>query len=185
MRQIGSDPVSGGDLGEFFANQGQSLLRFAYLLTAGQRAEAEDLVQTVLARLMARGLEDLDDPLAYARRGIVNEHRSLGRHAAVVRKVLPRLATERDGEAGVETEDRLTVLDALSALTDRERAVIVLRYYEDLPDLEIASIVGCSRPTVRSLTHRAMPKLQARLSETYGPSGACASDSPERSGHDD
>lgn len=175
----------GGDLGEFFARHGQALLRFAFLLTGGRGDQAEDLVHTVLARLVARGLDDLDDPLSYARRGIVNEHRSLGRHAAVQRRVLPRLAAERDaGQGSAESDDRLTVLEALGALTDRERAVVVLRYYEDLPDPEIAAIVGCSRPTVRSLVHRAVPKLRARLGETYGPSGA-VSDRPGRGDGDD
>ena len=57
----------------------------------------------------------------------------------------------------------MAVFAALRELGDRERAAIVLRYYEDLPDQRIAEALGCSRATVRSLVHRAMPKLRARL----------------------
>lgn len=156
------------DLGSFVGDHGQALLRFAFLLTGGNAAEAEDLLQTVLARLAGRGLGGLDDPLAYARRAIVNEQHSLGRRLALHRRTLPRLVQDEAVQpAAAVADDRLTVLRALAGLTERERAVVVLRYYEDLPDEAIADAIGCSRPTVRSLVHRALPKLRAELGDTY------------------
>ena len=189
VRQIGTDPTSSDvddDLGAFFAEHGQRLLTFAFLLTGGQAAQAEDLVHNMLARLVARGLQGLDSPVSYARRGIVNEYRSIARHSAVQRRGLLRLAAgAQAGTATGGTEDRLAVLGALDVLTDRERAAVVLRYYEDLPDEDIAAIVGCSRPTVRSLVHRAMPKLRTALGETYGRRGEDASGSSQKGDRDD
>jgi RNA polymerase sigma factor (sigma-70 family) len=114
-----------------------------------------------------RGLDDLDNPAAYARTSIVNAHRSTLRRASLHRRAVPRLDA-RVATAPGRSDDRLTLLSALRQLSDRERAVVVLRYLEDLDDEAIAAILGCSRPTVRSLAHRAMPKLRAELSETYG-----------------
>lgn len=158
-----------GALDAFVSDRGQALLRFAFLLTGGRAAEAEDLVQTVLTRLVDRGLGGLDDPLAYARRGILNEQRSLARHSEVQRRTHPRLV-EPDAGSTPGPEERMTVFAALRELGERERAAVVLRYYEDLPDQQIAEALGCSRATVRSLVHRALPKLRARLDdEAAGP----------------
>lgn len=170
MRQIDTDPASDRDLGDelerFVDVNGQALLTFAYLLTGGRGAAAEDLVQTVVLRLVSRGLAGLDDPLAYARRGLVNEHRDQLRRGRVHRLAVPRIATtESTTPVGTPTEDRLAVLSALDTLTERERAAVVLRYYEDLPDPQIAEVLGCSRTTVRSLIHRATPKLRLALSD--------------------
>lgn len=60
------------------------------------------------------------------------------------------------------------MLAALEALSERERIAVVLRYYEDLPDEEIAAVLDCSRSTVRSLVHRALPTLREHLRGTYG-----------------
>ena len=153
-------------LAQFCAEHGQPLLRFAYLLTGGRAADAEDLVQSALAGLAARGLSGLDSPAAYVRRSIINEHRSAGRHATVERRVHPRLV---EPSPPVPTpEDRFAVLSALDTLTERERAAVVLRYYEDLPDEQIAATLGCRRATVRSLIHRAMPKLRRLLDDGDG-----------------
>ncbi len=154
------------EVATFAAAHGDALLRFAYLLTGGDDAEAEDLVYSVLARLVERGLEGLIDPGAYARTSIVNAHRSALRSRSVQRRALPRLRLATESSAS-GSDDRLTLLSALADLSVRERAVVVLRYYEDLDDQAIADVVGCSRATVRSLAHRAMPKLRARLAATY------------------
>jgi RNA polymerase sigma factor (sigma-70 family) len=163
----------GRAVGDFVGAHGQSLLRFAFLLTGGRGAQAEDLVQAVLARLVERGLDGLDNPLAYTRRAIVNEQRSAARRAAAEDRRLRHVAGA-DVADGPVTVDRQTMFTALKTLNERERAVIVLRYYVDLPDTEIGDIVGCSRATVRSLVHRALPKLKARLGETYRPPGPAA-----------
>jgi RNA polymerase sigma-70 factor (sigma-E family) len=160
----------GDAVGQFVAAHGQSLLRFAFLLTAGRAVEAEDLVQAVLTRLVERGLEGLENPLAYARRAVVNEHRSTARRRATEERHVARIA-DRDVVDDPVVSDRLALLDALRALNEKERAVVVLRYYVDLPDSEIGEAVGCSRATVRSLVRRALAKLRARLGETEGPSG--------------
>lgn len=175
VRAIGTDDVvSGPDvcdaLTSFVSAHGQKLTKFAYLLTGGNGPQAEDLVQAVLARLVARGLERLDDPEAYVRRGIINEHHSAGRRRQVHFLAAPKIARpDATPEPSHGTEDRLTVLGALRVLSDRERAAVLLRYYEDLPDADIGAALGCSRPTVRSLIHRAMPKLKAELGATYPP----------------
>ena len=169
MKQIEESRTADSGMDDFAAAHGQALLVFAFLLTGGDRGQAEDLVQTVLARLVERGLHDLDNPRAYARRSIVNEYATLGRRASAQQRVLTRWSGgARDRAPASDLEDRLAVLDTLQVLTERERAVVVLRYYEDLPDEEIAEVVGCSRSTVRSLVHRAMPKLRAGLGATYG-----------------
>lgn len=154
-----------------FADQhGPALLRLAYLLCAGQTADAEDLVQAVLARLAARGLHHLDQPLAYARRAVVNEHRDQLRRTRAQRDVAPRIATHDTSTPPAHgIEDRLAILAALGVLSPRERSAVVLRYYEDLPDQQTADILGCSPATVRSLLHRATPKLRAALADTYSP----------------
>ena len=158
-------------LDDFVHAHGQALLRFAFLLTGGRAAEAEDLVQTVLLRLTARGIDDLDDPTTYARRAILNERRSVGRRASSYLRLVPRLAPADTHYTTPAIDDRMAIFEALRVLSVRERAVVVLRYYEDLSDIEIADVLGCSRATVRSLAHRATPKLQGALAPTYPPRG--------------
>lgn len=165
---MGADAGPLRDVGVFAEAAGPALMRLAYLLTGGQAPESEDLVHTVLLRLVDRGIDELKDPYAYARRALVNEHRSRGRRNQVHQRALPRLVPlDEPGDSMAQSEDRLSVLDALTSLSDRERAAIVLRYYQDLPDAEIASILRCTRSTVRSLIHRAMPKLKVRLGDAY------------------
>ncbi|WP_344067517.1 sigma-70 family RNA polymerase sigma factor [Nostocoides vanveenii] len=158
---MNADP---GRVAEFARANGQALLRFAYLLTGGRGAEAEDLVQGVLATLVERGLNGIADPLAYARRAVVNAHRSQARRGIAERAALPRLV-ERDPGPDRRSEDRAVILPALEALSPDERAVVILRYYADLPDEEIAAVLGCARATVRSHAHRAMTKLRRELGE--------------------
>ncbi len=157
-----SAPPHEGELAEFAAQQGGGLLRFAYLLT-GARAPAEDLVQTVLLQLTRRGITDLADPGTYARRCIMNLHRSLGRRAAAQLRALRRVPDPMPSTADVELRD--AVRRALVELTPRQRAAVVLRYYEDRADDEIAEILGCAQATVRSLVARALPKLRPHLEE--------------------
>lgn len=139
-------------------------MRFAYLLT-GEAHAAEDLVQTVLERLSRRGIADLDDPASYARRSLVNLHRTIGRRAATYLRIVRRLpAPEAPASPDVELRD--AVRRALGTLSPRQRAAVVLRFYEDRPDEEIAEILGCERATVRSLVARALPKLRPYLEES-------------------
>lgn len=169
VSSIEADDVPTGDeLTAFVAGHGQALTRFAYLLTGGDGPAAEDLVQTVLLRLVDRGLTGLNDPLAYARRSLVNENRDQVRRQHTRRLAQPLLQPIPPTAPAAAADDRLAVLTALSTLTVRERSAVVLRYYEDLADDDIAHVLGCSRNTVRSLIHRATPKLQQALAGTFG-----------------
>ena len=135
------------------------LLRFGRALTGSPEAGA-DLVQDALERtLMAWGrLESRDEPEGYVRRIMVN------RNISVWRKHRREHVTAEVRDAGIE--DRRfdhDMLHALSALPPRQRAVIVLRYYEDQSEADIARILGCSVGTVKSQASKALAKLRASV----------------------
>ena len=96
------------------------------------------------------------DPLPYLRTAVVNGCRSLGR-----RQVLERARRPRPPDPAELGADELW--DALAALTDRQRAAVVLRFWCDLPDAEIATALGCREPTVRTSLHRALAKLRKEI----------------------
>ena len=152
-------------LTRFVDEQGAALQRFAWLLTRDPE-RAADLTQTVLLRLARRGVADLDDPVVYARRALVNEHRSQGRTTGARVRALTRLGTPAVPHApdpAQATGDRDAIWRALEGLTERQRAAVVLRYYEDLPDERIGEVLGCRPATVRSLVARSMPVLREAL----------------------
>ena len=141
-----------------------SLHRTARLLTHDPHA-AQDLVQTTLAKLYVAWdrLDDREHVDAYARRILVNEHRSTWRRAWKQREVsteLPpdrgRPATEYDGQGDA-------VWRFVCTLPPRQRAVIVLRYYEDLTEVETADLLGISVGTVKSQAHRALAALRSQV----------------------
>ncbi|WP_141578957.1 SigE family RNA polymerase sigma factor [Actinomadura sp. WMMA1423] len=142
--------------GAFVAARSSRLIRTAYVLTGDQHA-AEDLLQNALAKTAARWRHVSDNPEAYVRRAMYNEQvsrwRWRGREAVVAE---PPDHPSR----GPDVDLRLTLERALLALPPRKRAVLVLRYYEDLPEREVAEIMGCSVGTVRSQTHRAIARLR-------------------------
>ncbi|MEU8255472.1 SigE family RNA polymerase sigma factor [Micromonospora inaquosa] len=141
-----------------------ALVRLARLLTADEH-RAEDLVQDVLAQAYARWgrIARTDRPDAYVRRMLVNAHKSWWRRRSsreiVVAAVLDEAGTV-DEAAGVAERDALWRL--VCALPERQRTVIVLRYYEDLDDASIAEIVDCSLGTVRTHAKRALAALRQR-----------------------
>ena len=148
-------------LSELVSAHGLELVRFGYLI-CGDRNRAEDLVQDVLLAMHRRFGSTLpvDDPLAYARRAIVNANVSWSRRP--VRREVP---SERlpEGATGLSApDDQLWQL--LSTLGQRQRSVLVLRYYLGYPDADIAEALGCRRATVRSLAARALAELRERLS---------------------
>lgn len=136
--------------------------RLAYLLT-GDRALAEDLVQDAFVSVAGR-LGHLRAPEAfypYLRRTLVNMSKNHFRHRAVERAYLAR--AERDPpmdvlEAGVVATESMR--RALLALPPRQRAALVLRYYEDLPEDQIAEILRCRPGTARSLVSRGVAALR-------------------------
>jgi DNA-directed RNA polymerase specialized sigma24 family protein len=131
----------------------RELLRVAYVLT-GSGAAAEDVVHDVFCRVGPR-IAQLDNPVAYLRVAVVNQCRSIHRRTARA----PRLATPEPVLDG-----RLVELqDALRGLNERRRTAIVLRYLCDLPDDEIADLIGCRPGTVRTLIHRGLADLRAAI----------------------
>ena len=147
----------------FVVSRWRSLAHTAYLLT-GDFHEAEDLVQTTLARVYPRWRRIRQESAEqYVRRALVNNNRTRFRRRRVVQLLLPHLPdsslVERDG-AGGPGEERDALLRALADLPQRPRAVVVLRYWDDLPAEEVAATLGCSVGTVKSQASRALAKLR-------------------------
>jgi RNA polymerase sigma factor (sigma-70 family) len=132
----------------------------ATLLT-GDQAAGEDLVHDVFLRCRDR-LEGMDDrdTYAYLRRSLVNAWRNRLRHGGVEARAIPRLIGRGSSEPTPEVDAREALWRAIERLPDRQRAVLVLRYYEDLSDAEIARLLGCTRVTVRTQAKRALEKLR-------------------------
>jgi RNA polymerase sigma-70 factor (sigma-E family) len=164
----------GGGVDEGFAayvrGRGDHHLRVAVLLTGDWHA-AEDLVQASLVKLYRAWprLDTRTDPDAYLRRIMVNTHRSWWR--ARWRRELPA-AQLPEGMSGDDIADRQAVgalvRQALAGLPRQQRAVLVLRYCEDLPEAEVAEILGCSVGTVKTHAHRGMAALRERLGGEFG-----------------
>lgn len=151
-----------GRLADTYRRYGPDAVRLAYLMT-GDRALAEDLAQEAFARTAARlaFLREPDATWQYLRRSVVNLAKNHYRHRDVERAWL---ATQdpRVTHAHVE-EDAVAHVAMRRALLDlpaRQRAALVLRYYEDLPEDEIAQILGCRPGTVRSLVSRGTAALR-------------------------
>jgi RNA polymerase sigma-70 factor (sigma-E family) len=139
------------------------LLRTAYLLT-GTRHAAEDLVQTCLLRAMRRW-DRIDDPLAYLRRAMANQRTSLWRRIRGAEVLAATPPDRASADASDAVAVRQSLLDALIRLPYRTRAVLVLRYWEDLSEADTAAVLGCSIGTVKSQASRGL----ARLRETLDP----------------
>lgn len=155
-------PLSGVSLTDFARANGRSLTRFAYLI-CGDRGAAEDLVQDSYVALYRRFGEVIPvaAPVAYARRAIVNAHISAGRRSVRRRTVLgvvPDIAVHDDD---LDRGEQDALWHAMSRLPTRQRAVLVLRYYLDLADADIAVMLGCREGTVRSLAARSFALLRA------------------------
>ena len=151
---------------EFQAARGQALFRYAYLLT-GNAEDAQDLVQDAMVSLLGRSRSDIADPNGYVRRMITNAWISQGRRRTRFNRLRPRLvADDRTSDDGDVTADRDLIWRMLGRLGERQRAAIVLRYYEDLSDAEVADALGCAVGTVRSLVSRGLAAMRADL-ETH------------------
>ncbi|MEO3817520.1 SigE family RNA polymerase sigma factor [Plantactinospora sp. B24E8] len=150
------------DFESFFRGRAPALLRTAYLLT-GDRHLAEDLVQDTLARTFRtwRRLADGGNPEAYARRVMYHLQVSVWRRRRVV-ETMPGELPERGNHSdhAHEAVERLALRRALQALPVRQRAVIILRYFEDHSEAETADILNCRIGTVKSHTARALAKLR-------------------------
>jgi RNA polymerase sigma-70 factor (sigma-E family) len=145
------------------ARQG-ALARTAYLLTGSQHA-ADDLVQATLTKLYLAWdrISDRQHIDAYARRALVNEHRSTWRRASRHLEVLAGTPPDRGHLPTAYDGEREAVWTFVQGLPPRQRAVIVLRYYEDLSEAEIADLLGISTGTVKSQASRALASLRDRV----------------------
>jgi RNA polymerase sigma-70 factor (sigma-E family) len=163
------DPEIRQDFSAFVASRSGALFRSAMALT-GHRQQAEDLLQTALARSV-RHWERIRDgqPEAYVRTVMYRQYmtwwrRGHGRERPT--ELLPEVPTA-DLTSRVELSMALT--EALRRLAPKHRAVLVLRYLEDLPNEEIAEILGCTPSTVRSQTVRALERLRRLCPDLAGP----------------
>jgi RNA polymerase sigma-70 factor (sigma-E family) len=155
--------VDRGSFDDFVATRSTRLLRTAYLLTH-DRALAEDLVQTSLAKAwFAWGRID-GQPDAYVRRVMVNTYSSWWRRRWNGEEATAELPERGAGTRGRtedgRVDDRTDLWRALDRLPKRQRAVVVLRFYEDLSEIETAEILQCSVGTVKSQASRALAKLR-------------------------
>jgi RNA polymerase sigma-70 factor (sigma-E family) len=156
----------------FVATASPRLLRLATVLT-GNRSDGEDLLQMAFLRVYRRW-EDVslstDDPTAYMRRVLVNLHvdeqRRGGRRIKALRVLVPRSRGDVDDPADVVT-GHIGALAMVQELPPRQRAVVVLRYFEDLSEKDVAELLGCALGTVKNLHHQAMQKLR----HTHTPAG--------------
>jgi len=147
----------------FVRQHSTALLRSAFLL-AGNRVDAEELVQDTLVRLYPNWarVQAAEVPLAYVRRSLTNNFLNARRRRSAGDLLFaepPEQAYEHD--LGTQLSDRQMVRRLLDGLPARQRAVLVLRFFEDLEDAEIASIIGCRRGTVRSIVSRGLQQLRA------------------------
>lgn len=149
------------DFEQFVAARSAALLRTAYLLT-GSSVDAEDLVQRALVKAVP-AWPRVQDPEAYVRRILVRENisRWRGRRWREVTVDQVPEVPEVPTELGASTEDRIVLTQALARLAPRQRAVIVLRYFEDLTEAQTADLLGISVGTVKSQHRDAISRLRA------------------------
>jgi RNA polymerase sigma-70 factor (sigma-E family) len=163
----GSEPIS---FDAFVESRGRALLRFAYVLS-GDAHLAEDLVQEVLARMHRRWdrITAMYHAEAYVRTAIARQFLSWRRRRSAGETILaevPEPAACAEPQQQVLARDQMWRL--LAGLPRAQRAVLVLRFYCDLPDDEIAALLGCGESTVRSQAARALARMRTRMAEEGG-----------------
>jgi RNA polymerase sigma-70 factor (sigma-E family) len=159
------DSAAREEFRDYVVGASPSLLRVAYLMT-GNRSDAEDLVQTALAKtyLAWPRIREREAVDGYVRRVMLNTRTSWWRRtrhlptAELDESARTQQPTARDATADVDLHDALWT--ALAGLSHRQRAAVVLRYYEDLSEPETAALLGVSVGTVKSTVSRALSKLR-------------------------
>jgi RNA polymerase sigma-70 factor (sigma-E family) len=153
---------------ELYTAQYVGLVRLAALLLH-DTAAAEDVVQDAFVAMHGawRRLRDEDKALAYLRQSVVNRSRSRLRHLTVARRIsTPADPDVQSAEAGAMTQlERARVSTALRRLPLRQREALVLRYYADLSEAQIAAAMGCSAGTVKSHASRGLAALRTHLEQ--------------------
>lgn len=155
--RVQPNPPSG--FPEFVAAEADGLLRAAWALT-GDWHRAQDLVQTVLAGVWQRWSR-VDEPAAYTRRMLYTTYISWWRRRWRGETPTQELSDSPDNDTADATVLRLAVRARLAQLTRRQRAVVVLRFFEDLAPADVAEVLGCSEGAVKSHTARALAVLRA------------------------
>jgi RNA polymerase sigma-70 factor (sigma-E family) len=155
------------DFEQWVTQKADALLRFAYVLT-GDKALAEDAVQDALTTACSRWgrVSKADDPEAYVKRMVVNAHiswwRRFRRREAPVEDPVRTAPAAPDGTAARAESEAIWALCA--TLPDKQRAAVVLRFYEELSYAEIGVLLHCAEATARSHVHRALAALKTTLS---------------------
>jgi RNA polymerase sigma-70 factor (sigma-E family) len=169
---------------DFVRARSSSLLRTAFLLTGQNQAEAEDLLQIALERAYRhwRRISGLEQPELYVRRVLVNasadRRRRLARRPELPLPAVPEGPVTSDPVAAVADRDFL--LRALAKLPPRQRAVLVLRYFDDMSESQTAQMLGCSLSTVKTQSARGLARLREVTEQFSGrrpePAGEVAAD---------
>ncbi|MGE5135378.1 MAG: SigE family RNA polymerase sigma factor [Gemmatimonadota bacterium] len=153
---------------EIYGTHYRSLVRLAMLLVRDV-ATAEEVVQDSFVAMHGawRRLRDNEKALSYLRQSVVNRARSVLRHRVVVDRNAPKPAPDMPSaeHGALALLERSQVIDALRGLPARQREALVLRYYLDLPEAQIASTMGISKGAVKSHTARAIASLRAVLEQ--------------------
>lgn len=165
-----SSPPSDEQFTELVHAAWPSLYRTAYLLL-GDPAEAEDLVQTALAKTYAHWgkVRDVAAAPGFARTTLVNTASSWFRRRSWRNERPTEVLPDDAAASGPDETDRPTLVAALAQLPPRQRAVVVLRFYEDLDVAATAAALGCSPGTVKSQTSDALAKLRTLLGDSVVP----------------
>jgi RNA polymerase sigma-70 factor (sigma-E family) len=147
---------------EYVAAHRGRMLRTARLLAGGDHHWAEDLVQTALTKLYVHWgkVRQAEGASSYADRVLINAFIDERRRFWRTRETSTAELRDPSPANGPDHADRLTVLDALAQLPRRQRAVVVLRYFQDLDVAAVARVMDCSEGTVKSQTARALAKLR-------------------------
>ena len=155
------DEAAERDFTAFVTERGHRLLRVAYALT-GNRQAAEDLLQTALAKTALHWARIEHGAELYVRKILYHDHVSRWKKLRRLREVPVESVPDHSarGDLSRQVADRLAVHSALLRLPPRQRAVLVLRYLEDLSEKQVAEVLGCSPGTVASQASRALARLR-------------------------
>jgi RNA polymerase sigma-70 factor (sigma-E family) len=158
----GADRASGpAGFRDYVTTRGPALLRAAYLLT-GNRADAEDLVQAALAKMYLAWdrIEDRGALDGYVRRTMINTHISWWRRRKLEEYPTDEIPDQAIADHADDSDLQESLRRAVERLPQRMRAAVVLRYYEDMTEAEVADALGVSLGTVKSTVSRAVAKLR-------------------------
>jgi RNA polymerase sigma-70 factor (sigma-E family) len=157
------DGAAEAEFSEFMQGRWPQLVRLGYLLT-GDRGLAEDLAQTALARAFASWprIRRAGDPDAFVRRVMLNANHDRFRKRRVAEQLTGAVPEPAAEDASGRREDRVALMGALMSLPVRQRSVVVLRFWLDMTETQVAEALGCSVGNVKSQASRALAKLRVR-----------------------